>query len=186
MLWCYTLMVRCNSNSLSFHTYSQRCYIKLRIHLRTLCSQTRLQTCSENLIFHELPANYGKMMNQLRQQFRENCWRDRKIFPRTWKRTKIQTNTLPIEPRTSFAFIEKTDWRWFATNCSRTFCEPRTHCTDIVFANKMFASVYTALHVCTHLYSLPFHTCLRRHYITFLHTPLEGFSLSRKKRCFGT
>ncbi len=34
------------------------------------------------------------------RQLRENCWRDRKIFLPTWKRTKIQTNTVPIEPQT--------------------------------------------------------------------------------------
>ncbi len=41
---------------------------------------------------HGLPANQGKMTNQLRWQLRENCWQDREIFPQTWKRTKIQTN----------------------------------------------------------------------------------------------
>ncbi len=116
-----------------------------RIHLPTLCSWTG----SENLFFHELPANQGQMTNQLRQQLRENCWWDRKIFPRIWKRTKIQTNVVPTEPRTSFGFVEETDWRWFATNYSRTFRKPRTNYANIVFANwfenKMFASVNVAL-----------------------------------------
>ncbi len=34
----------------------------LGAHLRTMC----LQNCLENLFFHKLPANQGKMMNQLR------------------------------------------------------------------------------------------------------------------------
>ncbi len=84
-------------------------------------------------------------MNQLHQQLSKNCWRDRKIFPRTWKRTKIQTNTVPTEPQTFFVFVEKTDKRWFATNCSQTVREPHTNYANIVFTNNMFAGVYTAL-----------------------------------------
>ncbi len=50
-------------------------FLKLRIHLRTLCLQTCSRTCSENLFFHQFPTNQGKMANQLRRQLRENCWR---------------------------------------------------------------------------------------------------------------
>ncbi len=53
------------------------------------------------------------------------------------------------QPQTSYVFVEKTDWRWFTTNCSRTFCKTRTNYTNIVFVNwfpnKMFASVYVTL-----------------------------------------
>ncbi len=91
------------------YTAGIRWPLKQRMHLRISC----LRACSENLFFHELPVNQGKMTNQLRRQFCENCWRNRKIFSQTWKRTKIQTNTVPIEPPTSFVFVEKTDWRWF-------------------------------------------------------------------------
>ncbi len=51
------------------------------------------------------------------RQLRENCWCHRKIFLWTWKRTKIQTNIIPTELQTSFVFVKKTAWRWFATNC---------------------------------------------------------------------
>ncbi len=104
--------------------------VKLRIHSRMLC----LRACLENLFSRILPVNQGKMTNQLRRQLRENCWRDRKIFPRTWKRKKIQMNMVPAEPQKSFVFIEKTARRWFATNCLQT-----------QFVNKMFASVYATL-----------------------------------------
>ncbi len=57
-----------------------------------LMLHVHLRKCSENLFFHELPPNQGKVANQLRQQLHENCRRDRKIFPQTWKKTKIQTN----------------------------------------------------------------------------------------------
>ncbi len=99
MLLFYALILHCYSYNLPIHTSSQWCYIKLRIHSRTLGSPT----CSENLFFHELLANQGKMTNQLRQQLCENCWRDGKIFPQTRKRTKIQTNMVSTELRTSMA-----------------------------------------------------------------------------------
>ncbi len=51
------------------------------------------------------------------RQLRENCWRHREIFLQTWKRTKTQTNIIPTEQQTSFVFVEKSNWRWFATNC---------------------------------------------------------------------
>ncbi len=46
-------------------------HLEVRIHLRTLCLRTHsqtlcLRTCSENLFFQKLPANQGKMTNQLR------------------------------------------------------------------------------------------------------------------------
>ncbi len=81
-------------------------HLKLRIHSRT---------CSENLFFHELPVNEGKMTNQHRCQLCENCWRDRKIFPQMWKRTKIQTNLGPAESRTSLVFLEK-NWQEMVRN----------------------------------------------------------------------
>ncbi len=86
------------------------------------------------------------MTNQFHRQLQENCWQDKKIFPRTWNRTKLQTNTVSTGLRTSFVFVEKTDWRWFATNCLQTFCKPHTNYMNIVFVNVMFASVYTALY----------------------------------------
>ncbi len=49
------------------------------------------------------------------------------------------------EPQASFVFVEKTDWRWFATNCSQTVYKSSINYTNIVFANEMLASVYAAL-----------------------------------------
>ncbi len=43
----------------------------------------------ENLFFHKLSLNLGKMTNQRRRELCENCKRDSKIFSRTWKRIKI-------------------------------------------------------------------------------------------------
>ncbi len=114
--------------------------LKLLIHLQTLCSWM----CSENLFFLDLPANEGKMTNQLHRKLRENCWRDRKIFPQIWKRIKIQTNTVPTEPRTSFVFVENT--KWFTTNCLQTFCKPRTNYTNSC-SRTYFSLVYTQLYV---------------------------------------
>ncbi len=58
-------------------------------------------------------------------------------------------NMVPTKPQTFFVFVEKTDWKWFATNCLRTFHKPSTNYTSITFANwfakKMLASVYEAL-----------------------------------------
>ncbi len=42
--------------------------------LRILKRRIHSRTCSENLFFHELPAN------ELRRQFHKNCSRDRKIW----------------------------------------------------------------------------------------------------------
>ncbi len=75
------------------------------------------------MYFPRTSANQGRMTNQLHQQLRENCSQNRKIFLQTLKRTKIQTNTVPTEPQTSFVFIEKTNRRWFATNCLQTVCK---------------------------------------------------------------
>ncbi len=95
----------------------------------------------ENLFFYELQENQGKMTNQLRRPLRENCWQDRKIFPRTWKRTKIQTNTVPPKPQIFFVFVRKTDRRWFTMNCSWTVHKPLTN-----YMNIVFTSVYAALY----------------------------------------
>ncbi len=110
-------------------------------HSGTLCSRA----CLENLFFHELSGSQRKMTNQLYRQLRENCWCDRKILPQTWKRTKIQTNTVPTEPQTPFVFVEKADWRWFAMNYSRTVRKPRTNYMKIVFTNKCL-HMYTYFH----------------------------------------
>ncbi len=115
--------------------------IRLRIHSRTLFSRT----CSENLFFYKLPANQGKMTNQLRQQLRETCWRGRKIFPRTWKRTKILTNTVFTERRTSFVFNEKNS----STNCSRTLLVTRTSCLRTglqIYVRKCICSFKPRIH----------------------------------------
>ncbi len=143
LLGTVTATAECFHGSLS-------CVYTREYRLRTLCPRI----FSENLFFHELLANQRKMTNQLRRQLHENYWQDKKIFQRIWKRTKIQTNTVPTEPRTSFVFVEKTDRRWFATNCSQTVREPQTNYTNIVFrswfVNKIFANVYTALHSLLH------------------------------------
>ncbi len=81
------------------------------------------------------------MTNELRRKLCENCWRDNKIFPQTWKITKIQTNTVPTEPRTFFVFVEKLA----GDGSQRTVRESGTNYTNIVFANTMFANVYAAL-----------------------------------------
>ncbi len=124
---------------------SEQCYIKLHIHSWALC----LRTCLENLFFHELPADQGKMTNQLCWQLRENCWQDRKIFQQTRKRNTILAHKVLTELRTSFAFVKKTDWRWFATNCWQTVCKPHTNYTNIVlanwFANQMYMQLYISL-----------------------------------------
>ncbi len=57
------------------------------------------RTSCERVEKGEPTANYP--------QLRENCRRYKKIFLRTWKRTKIQTNTVLAEPRTSIVFVEK-------------------------------------------------------------------------------
>ncbi len=96
------------------------CYNK-HIVLLILKLCIRLQKlCLENLFFHELPANQEKMTNQLRTT--SSCVKIvgdiGKSSLRTWKRTKIQTNTVPIDPQT-FVLVEKTDWSWFAMNSLR-------------------------------------------------------------------
>ncbi len=96
-------------------------------------------------IFPQTSVEPGENEEPTAWQSRENCWLDRKIYPRTWKRTKMQTNTVLTEPQISFEFVEKIDRRWFAMNCSQTVWKPHTNYMNIVFANKMFASVYTAL-----------------------------------------
>ncbi len=80
------------------------------------------------------------------RQLHETCRRDRKIFLRTWKRTKIQTKTVPTELRASFVFVKKVT----GDGSQRiVHCEPQTNYTNIVFvnwlANEMFTSVYAAL-----------------------------------------
>ncbi len=97
-----------------------------------------LRTCSENLFFHELLANQGKMMNQLRRQLCENCWRDRKIFPQTWKITKIQTNTVPTEPQTSFVFVKKPT----GDGSQRTVCKQFTNNVLIMRCSQVYSQLY--------------------------------------------
>ncbi len=121
-------------------------YIKLRNTLAKIVFANMFGKFIFPLTSCELGEGDKPTMNY--QQLCENCWQHRKIFLRTWKRTKIWTNTVPTELGTSFQFIEKTSWRWFVTNCLRTVGEPHTNYTNFKFtnqfANKMFASVYAA------------------------------------------
>ncbi len=103
----------------------------LKRHTRTLCSQT----CSEDLFFHKFSVSHGKITNQLRWQLHENYWQGRKIVPRTWKRTKIQTNTVPTEPQKSFSFIEKLTGECSQWTACKQFMNPvlitRTSCSQV-------------------------------------------------------
>ncbi len=98
-----------------------------------LCIQARtpLTNMFGKFIFPWTCGEPGKLTNQLRWWLRENCWRDRKIFPRTWKRTKMQTNTVP--PLCSSKKLT-------GDGLQQTVRELSTN-----YTNKMFASVYAAL-----------------------------------------
>ncbi len=100
------------------------------------------QTCSENWFLQELPAHQWKMTSQLRRQLRENCWRDRKIFPRTWKRTKFRQRQYPLSHEHPLCSLKKLA----GDGSQRTVRKPYTNYTNIMFANKMFASVYAVLY----------------------------------------
>ncbi len=113
--------------------------LKLCIHLQTLCPQTHLRTCSENLFFYKLPANQRKLTNQPRTT--GSCMKivgNRKIFLRTWKRTKIEVGHCTHWATNILCVHQKNDWRWFATNCSRTpYTDPWNTTECRAFIQKM-------------------------------------------------
>ncbi len=96
---------------------------------------------------HKLSANQGKMTNQLRWQLLENCWRDRKISPQIWKRTKIQMNTVPLSRKHRLCLSKKPT----GDGSNKLFAKPRTNYTNIMFvnwfANKIFACVYLLVYI---------------------------------------
>ncbi len=122
MLRCYTLMLRCYSYSLLIHTCSLRHYITVlhyvRTHLKTcitkgfvafergkfclLASKAAhtLVNMFKEFIFPQTSCELGENdeLTANYRQLHENCWRDRKIFLRTQKRTKFQTNAVPTKP----------------------------------------------------------------------------------------
>ncbi len=63
---------------------------------------------------------YKKVTNQIRTTF---CTRSTLPIPcdavTSLESGKLQTNIVPTELRTSFVFVEKTDWRWFAMDWSQ-------------------------------------------------------------------
>ncbi len=93
------------------------------------------------LIFPRTSREPGESNNW---QLRKNCWRHRKIFLQTWKRTKIQTNTVPTELRTSFVFVEKTNW----SGLWQTVCDPCT-VDYTLFANR-YETQTKSWNWCTH------------------------------------
>ncbi len=80
-------------------------------------------------------------------QLHENCLRDRKMFLRTWKRTKIQTIAVPTEPRLSFVFVEKTTWVWFTMQIFWTVRTPHTNYTNIVLCIRNLTLKCIACHI---------------------------------------
>ncbi len=84
------------------------------------------------------------MTNQLCQLLHENCWRDRKIFPRTWKRTKILTNIVPTEPRTSFVFVEKPTGDGSQEAVRKQFANP----VVITRCSQVYTQLYMFLFLC--------------------------------------
>ncbi len=119
-------------------------HLKLRILL-----PTHSRTCLENLFFHKLLANQGKMTNQ--QRTTGSCV---KIIGEVGKSSckhgreqKFRRTPYPRSCEHCFCLSKKPT----GDGSQRTVCEYHTNYTNIVFANEMFASVYAAFHVYRHL-----------------------------------
>ncbi len=102
-------------------------------------------------------------------------------------------NTVPIELWTFFVFVKKTDWRWFATNCSQTFREPCTNYTNIVFAKKcsqvntqlntLHMGVHLSLSMCRVRFSVHSIHAKSASIITLRHQSSQTTSVCRKRFC---
>ncbi len=139
---CLILIGKCSASCLcsTSGSFGLPYILKLHIHSQTLCSRTRV----ENLFFHELSANQGKMTNQLRQQLCENCWWDSKIFRKQGRGQKFRWTRYPLNREHPLYSSKKLT----GNGSQQTVQEQCTNYTDIVFSNwfahNMFASVYAA------------------------------------------
>ncbi len=109
-------------------------HLKLRIHLRTLCF--------ENLFFHELLANQGKMTNQLQTtgSYVKIVGEIRKSSCENGREQKFRRTSYPLSHKHPLCSSKKLT----GDGSQQIVRKPRTNYTDIVFLNK-FASVYAAL-----------------------------------------